>query len=193
MRFLLSEIAETYGRRQGVAVYLRRAESAHAGPALPWHDVNWQGEMRGDNLITISWVTWQLGFWPMKDKNAQANKFSLASWKEVARGATWQDRCECFGEPSGALNSLTGLEGPVRKHGEHISCYMALPGLLLRASHSFAFMEGYSCLTGITIEKLYSGVASARCAILCCFSELSLWNSLWECLTAAYVCGVAIT
>lgn len=193
MRFLLSKIAETYGQRQGVAVYLRGAESAHTGPALPWHDVNWQRETRGDNLITISWVTWQLGFWPMKDKNAQANKFSLASLKKTARWATWQDRCVCLGEPSVALNSLTGLEGPVRKHGEHISCYMALRGLLLRASHSFAFMEGYRCLTGITIEKLYSRVASFRCTILCCFSRLSLWNSLRECLTAGYVCECAIT
>lgn len=107
----------------------------------------------------------------MNDKNAQANKFSLASLKETARGATWQGRCAgmCFGEPSGALNSLTGLEGPVRKHGEHISCYMALPGLLLRASHSFAFMEGYSCLTGITIEKLYRAYAALYCAVLAGF------------------------
>lgn len=174
-----------------------------AGPSLPTPDLR-SPDMMSTDRERREEITWLL-FHELPDssdsdqwktKTLRQTNFRLPLERKRRRerhGRTAASVCVCFGEPSGALNRLTGLEGPVRKHGEHISCYMALPGLLLRASHSFAFMEGYSCLTGITIERLYSRVASARCAILCCFSGLSLWNSLWECLTTAYVCGGAIT
>lgn len=51
-------------------------------------------------------------------------------------------------------------------------------------THSFAFMQGYSCLTGITIEKLYGSVAGAAlyCAVSEAFSvevSLGMFDCCW--------------
>ncbi len=104
MPFLLSEIGETYGQ---ICVPV----PGPAGPlSLPWRDADWQWKTRGASPMTFSWVTWQLCLWPAK--NAQANKFCIASLKEASTLKRADRACE-----------------------ETWRAYITLYGLLLRASH----------------------------------------------------------
>lgn len=130
--------------------------------SLPWRDADWQWKTRGARPMTFSWVTWQLRLWPAK--NAHANKFCIASLKEVRTLKRADRACE-----------------------ETWRAYITLYRLLLRASHILLA----SCKDAVVWQG--SLLKSYTAVLLALFLRLSLCKSRWECLTAAGVCTIAQT
>lgn len=122
MPFLLSEISETYGRRRGAVVYLREAAAARA--SLDVMSTDSERRKEGARLL----------FHELPDSSDSDRRKTLRQTNFAHR--LFKGTC-ARSDAAGPrmLKQPDRVEGPAREHGEHISCYMALPGLLLKASH----------------------------------------------------------